>query len=380
MSTNSVFNVNNVELGYELLRNVSTSSQKNSNINVFVGIINSDQLLEIPDDENVRRFIGPNDRLSGNVQKEIFESLESKRDNFSLLNGGITMVARSLKTHSDKNRMMLIQPSIINGSQTRGVARIYHQNPENPVVPIKVEIIVTTDDDLIAEISISRNYQTKVKDISIFGRRNAFVPLNDFLDSKNLPFRLVEDESERDGIQPALALQLAFLLMPQDYWNDFLPGLQYKKSNLYSSSNKWIKIYAENIFDIASKNNGSDKCEKAKRALKFVKSAVAFGLPLYKELQSQEIWQGIRVQNGFTRDSNGNISKVSNGWVFPLVSIHSRFMSIVDNVWEFNVPDNFNYSKATQYIKQFYDGDVNQLGKNSTLYSTADLVSDQFFD
>lgn len=380
MSTNSMFNVNNVEIGYELLRNVSTSSQKNSNINVFVGIINSDQLLEIPDDENVRRFIGPNDRLSGNVQKEIFESLESKRDSFSLLNGGITMVARSLKTHPDKNRLMLIQPSIINGSQTRGVAKIYHQNPENPVVPIKVEIIVTTDDDLIAEVSISRNYQTKVKDISIFGRRNAFVPLNNFLDSKNLPFRLVEDESERDGIQPSLALQLAFLLMPQDYWNDFLPGIQYKKSNLYSSSNKWIKLYAENIFDLASKNNGTNECEKAKRALQFVQSAIAFGLPLYNKLQEQEIWQGIRVQNGFTRDSDGNITKVSNGWVFPLVSIHSRFMSLVDNVWKFNVDDNFNYSKATQYIKQFYDGDVNQLGKNSTLYSTADLVSDQFFD
>lgn len=378
-NTENTFNVNSIEIGYSLIRNISTSQQKDTNINVFVGIINSDQLLEIPDDENVRRFIGPEERLSGNVQKEIFESFESKRDNFSLLNGGITMVARSLKTHPDKNRLLLIQPSIINGSQTRGVAKIYHSNPENPPVPIKVEIIVTTDDDLIADVSISRNYQNKVKDISIFGRRNAFVPINKYLENKKLPYRLVEDESDRDGIQPSLALQIAFLLMPKSFWTEHMPSVQYKKSNLYSSSNKWIKQYAENIYDISEKGEGAEK-EKAKQALKFIVFAISVGLPLYQELQSSNVWTGVRVQNGFTRDSDNNIIKVANGWLFPLISIHSKFMEYDGDNWSFDVPNNFNYNKAISYIKEFYDGDVNQLGKNLTLYSTSEIVSDQFID
>ena len=216
---------------YDVLRNISTQKQKDSNIYVYVGIIKSDQLLEIPDDENVRRFLGKETRLSGKVQNDINDSLEERPDLFSVLNGGITMVSQALKPDSDKSQLLLINPSIINGSQTRGVLRIYHKDPDNPPVPVSVEIIVTSDKDTIAEISISRNVQTKVKDFSIAGRRGAYKDLNRVLDSSNLPYRVVEDESDTDGLQPSLLLQLLFLFMPQDLWREHLPSIIYEKSH-----------------------------------------------------------------------------------------------------------------------------------------------------
>ncbi|MBJ10798.1 MAG: hypothetical protein CMP66_04985 [Flavobacteriales bacterium] len=368
---NSVFNVNSVECGYLLLRNITTQVQKDSNTTVFVGIINSDQLLPIPDDENVRRFLGKKEAISGKVQQDIFDSLECRSENFSLLNGGVTIIARSVRVNSDSNKLLLVGPSIINGSQTRGVMGVFHQqSEENKPVPTKVEIIVTTDDDLIAEISISRNVQTKVKDFSIAGRRGAFKSINKALEESTLPYRIVEDESDRDGLQPSLLLQLLFLLMPKDLWIKNLPDVKYVKSSIYSSTAKWLKIFADDIYLKSEKGDKS-----ALELMDYIEQVSLIALPLYFEWQSSQEWKGIRVQQGISRDSSNNIVKVSNGWLFPIICGHSVWIKKDSKgKWKLNKPLDYTPKGLIKFIKGFYDNDVNKLGKNQQAYLMTEIT------
>ena len=109
------------------------------------------------------------------VHQAIRKTLVDRPDEFSILNGGMVIVARGAEV-DDKRKVLLLQrPSIINGSQTQGeLARYFEKyaQGENFFEPnIKFELIVTKDDDLIAEISISRNFQNDVRAISIAGRR-----------------------------------------------------------------------------------------------------------------------------------------------------------------------------------------------------------------
>jgi hypothetical protein len=95
-------------------------------------------------------------------------------DQFSILNGGMTIVAQTAIVDDKEKVIRLTCPSIINGSQTQGELKRYFERfsgqPET-VPSIKFEIIVTGDTDLIAEISIARNFQIDVRAISIAGRR-----------------------------------------------------------------------------------------------------------------------------------------------------------------------------------------------------------------
>jgi hypothetical protein len=81
------------------------------------------------------------------------------------LNGGMVLVARAAEV-DDKNRvLMLRQPSIINGSLTQGELQRYfdrYSRLDDFFEPsIKYELIVTNDDNLIAEISISPNFSER---------------------------------------------------------------------------------------------------------------------------------------------------------------------------------------------------------------------------
>src|SRR5690606_41757390 len=89
---------------------------------------------------------------------------------------GIVIVTKELELDEKAKTVTLHGASIINGSQTQGVLRDLADDnrlPEPPV-HIKFEIIVTRDEDVIAETSIARNFQNDVKSISIAGRRKLF--------------------------------------------------------------------------------------------------------------------------------------------------------------------------------------------------------------
>jgi hypothetical protein len=131
----------------------------------FLGILPARELLKLVSDEdgeirkalfydNVRDFQGDVD-----VNADIRRTLESEdRERFCVLNNGVTVVARSLKTTG--NRFTLSNYQVVNGCQTSHVLHLNRDHLEHVHVPFR--LIVTQDDDVAKSITTATNQQTQV--------------------------------------------------------------------------------------------------------------------------------------------------------------------------------------------------------------------------
>jgi AIPR protein len=184
------------------------------------------RVLSLEDDENVREYLvaarGKLKLVPTLVHQAIRKTLEDIPDHFSILNGGVVIVARGAAI-DDKNRViMLWRPSIIDGSQTQGELQRYFEKFESACdffePTIKFELIVTDDDDLIAEISIARNFQNDVRAISIAGRRGQLDELEAAVERviPGAKLRMSETDLVADGefLDTEKLIQVIFALMP----------------------------------------------------------------------------------------------------------------------------------------------------------------------
>ncbi len=89
-----------------------------------------------------------------------------------MLNAGLVIVCRAATiTDDNKKEANLLNASIINGAQTKGVIeQFFKDNPDDTDYPsVNFELIVIQDDgeaDLIGEISVAR--------LSIYGTKRTF--------------------------------------------------------------------------------------------------------------------------------------------------------------------------------------------------------------
>jgi len=159
------------EFPYITCRNISAPEDDAAGREVYSGHAPASSVLSLEDDENVREYLvhgqGNQQHVPTLVHQAIRKTLEDQPDQFSILNGGMVIVARAVEI-DDKRRILVMQrPSVINGSQTQGeLSRYfnrYRSSPDFFEPSIKFELIVTTDDGLIAEISIARNFQNDVR-------------------------------------------------------------------------------------------------------------------------------------------------------------------------------------------------------------------------
>jgi hypothetical protein len=131
----------------------------------FLGILPADQLLQLVTDEegeirkalfydNVRDFQGDVD-----VNADIRKTLRSgDRKRFCVLNNGVTVVARALKTTGD--RFTLEDYQVVNGCQTSHV--LYAEREFSKGVHVPFRLIVTADDEAARPITTATNQQTQV--------------------------------------------------------------------------------------------------------------------------------------------------------------------------------------------------------------------------
>ncbi len=131
-------------------------------------------VADIPADENVRGYLreaeGKERRMMTQVHRAILNTLTEHPSMFSVLNGGLVIVAKECEL-DDKNRQIRLRSaSIINGSQTQGVIRDFLQKGgDNNDVHVKFELIITSNDDLVAEISIARTFKTTLREFQSLG-------------------------------------------------------------------------------------------------------------------------------------------------------------------------------------------------------------------
>jgi len=242
------------KLPYITCRNISAPEDDEANRKIYSGHAKASSVLDLEDNENVREYLvdaqGKQKQTPTLVHQAIRKTLNDNPDQFSVLNGGMVIVARGAEV-DDKNKVLILKnPSIINGSQTQGELRRYFaRRPEDEELDpsIKYEIIVTHDVDLIAEISIARNFQNDVRAISIAGRRGQLDDLEVALQRSFPKAQLRKSESDvitnGDYTDTEKLIQVIFALMPASLLGSLDSNGDGSKVFAYSQKTRCLKSF-----------------------------------------------------------------------------------------------------------------------------------------
>ena len=156
----------------------------------YIGLLSGDQFIDLisTDEgelnrnifyENVRDFQG----LDNPVNRAINDTLGSEltKNNFPLLNNGVTIVAKGIRATG--NRLTISNFQIVNGCQTAHVCFLNKDKIDNGIfVPVK--LISTDDNNIINDIIKATNNQTMIGPHNLAAQEDFHKRLEDFYNAK----------------------------------------------------------------------------------------------------------------------------------------------------------------------------------------------------
>lgn len=358
---------------YATCRNISAPEDDREGRKVYSGHAPTSSVLKLEDNENVREYLvdakGKQKPRPTLVHQAIRNTLKDHPDQFSILNGGIVIVARGANIDDKEKLIYLDQPSIINGSQTQGeLKRFFNDFGGNPeTIPnIKFEIIVSNDADLIAEISIARNFQNDVRAISIAGRRGQLNDLEKAVQKDFPSKKLRKSETdltvEGEFLDTEKIIQVIFSLLPESMMEK-LDGLADASNKVftYSQKTRCLKLFQRLVEE--------GPAEVYKCCLDLAPTAWS----LYEKWKAHQGFQGMRIRS-IERDG-GVIKEVPDGVIFPILAAHSAFVrQDAKKDWVVQKPTMFSDDELIEAAKQAYmeiaDHNPQTMGKSKACYST----------
>ena len=359
---------------YITCRNISAPEDDAVGRKIYSGHAKISAVLPLEDDENVREYLvdaqGKQKQKPTLVHQAIRKTLEDHPDQFSVLNGGMVIVARGAEV-DDKNKILTLKhPSIINGSQTQGELRRYfsQQSTDDKFEPsIKFEIIVTDDNDLIAEISIARNFQNDVRAISIAGRRGQLDDLEKAIQKAvpNAKLRKAESDiiANGDYIDTEKLIQVIFALMPVSLMEK-LDGSDTSKVFSYSQKTRCLKLFTR-ICDAQSED------ADAGAIYKYFLDIAGSAWKTYEKWKSHSGFRGTRLRS-IDRDG-GEIIDVPDGIIFPILGALSAFIQKPQKQWQIKPPAAFDEKElidtAASAYMEIAASNPQTMGKSKACYS-----------
>ncbi len=364
------------EFPYITCRNISAPEDDAAGRKVYCGHAPGSSVLNLQDDENVREYLadaqGSQKPATTLVHQAIRKTLEDQPDQFSVLNGGMVIVAHAAEVDDKRKVLLLRRPSIINGSQTQGELDRYftkYRSSSDFFEPsIKFELIVTTDDGLIAEISIARNFQNDVRPISIAGRRGQLDELERAV-QKDIPgakLRKSETDVAGEYLDTEKLIQVIFALMP----GALLKSLDEddnasNKVFTYSQKTRCLKLFQRLV---GTSGKGGEDSEIYQYFLDISGQA----WKLYEHWKSHPGFRQSRLPL-FERE-HGQIAVIPDGILFPILSSFSVFVNRPGKKWEINIPDIFDENElidaAAQTYTEIAGRNPQTMGKSKACYST----------
>jgi hypothetical protein len=381
MSKLSLHAADVTKFSYHTLRTISSPDDTKSNRKVYCGHAPARSFLPLPDDENVRTYLvdaeGKKRKRLTDVHREIRDTLRNRPEDFPTLNSGIVIVARGAEVDDKNNVIELRGASIINGSQTRGELENYLQHCKTSEivahdVHVKFEIIVTDDDDLIAEISIARNFQNDVARISIAGRRQQLEELEAALQVEIPDIKLRKKETDRadDFYDTEKLIQVITALVPTDLWFNTKEAIDPRKSYTYSGKSKCLKEFQD--IHKAAKDPNIANADQQKRYQFFIDMAPT-AYRLYGKWIAHQGFNGSRLRS-IERDKDGNTTRVPDGMVFPMIAALSAFMKKENGKWIYSPPKSFTdgdlIQAAISQYKETAGSNPGTMGKTHSVYSS----------
>jgi hypothetical protein len=386
-------------LNYHSLRSVLSKEDKEASRDRYCGVARADSLFDLGWEENVRSFLGEdeegNKRKSTLVNQAIRETLLRNRDLFPVLNTGVVIVARAAKVDDARRSAELSGASIINGAQTVGVLKQFFGAQENEgdqdYPSVNFELIVTDDEDLIGEISIARNFQNRVADLSIYGRQKLFDDLEKALQKRDSSIRLRKSETQFDEakfldteklIQALTALMPASVEVPSTKVRKLKTPETVYRVYAYRHRARCLKDFARIMDD-----EGWDKAhgEDWTLARGFFLDIAWDGWQLYRRLKSEQFFSFLKKVEG---ERNGgrkivSLEGVPDGIVFPILSALSRFLVHSKGGWKLDIPKTFPWTtlfhNAAVLFKDTADHNPNTMGKHAGCYISLHGLLEMFF-
>lgn len=367
-----------VTLPFHSVRHISSPEDVQNDRKVYVGQMPLYAVLELPTHENVRDYLvdaeGKRRRIPTQVHKAIRETLNNNPDNFTVLNSGVVIVAYACEIDEAGKVLKLRRPSIVNGSQTQGVIRDFLKENGGAAeqlaktTHLKFEIIVIDDDDLIAEISIARNFQNDVMTISIAGRLGQLDELEEAIQLHKPGAKLQKSETKLsdDYIKTERLLQVITALVPEELW---LRG-DFNKVYTYSMKTKCLKEFQE-IYR-RSHDPADPERERYHELYKFYLDIAAQALAIYDRWKAHQGFQGTGLR-AIQRDGR-EILDVPDGIIFPIIAALSAFAFKTASGWTIRPPEKFNERDLIQAAKSVYQEIAHSnpwnMGKSRACYSS----------
>jgi hypothetical protein len=375
---------------YHTLRKITSPEDAENGREIYCGYAPAESVLPLPTDENVRDYLleaqGRLRNRKTNVHREMFETLKNNPQNFSVLNGGVTIVAHAVQV-DDKSRIVkLTRASIINGSQTQGVLGEWlaeqKRHGETPFpVHVKFELIVTDSEDVIAATSISRNFQNQVMPISIVGRLGYLDEINESFKKESggaFELRTKETEFPGDEIVPTeKLLQVITALVPADLWH----RKGEVKNYAYSAKAKCLREF-QKVYEAANKGKRPDGDEpltpeerKAfKKLYRFYVEIAWEAWSLYLRWKEHPGFKGTRIrkEEAVIREG-GEVKEVNDGIVFPIIAALSVFASNESGKWTIAMPRQFSEKELAEQAAEAFMEIANShpwdMGKSKACYA-----------
>lgn len=367
-------------LKYDSLRNISCSHDTTNGRRVLVGRALASEFLTLNTDENVRAYLvdaeGKKKKRRGEVHFKIQDTIDNYPENFCVLNGGIVIVARDYSTDEKAKTLTLNGASIINGAQTQGVlkdtARAYRESClPYPEVYVTFEIIVTQSESLIADISIARNFQNDVQNISIAGSRGVLNDLEAHLKaaiSKDVKIRKSETDRSEDFLDTEKLLQVVMALTPPDLLTGTATGDRGSKAYTYSQKATCLKDFSA-VHEAASQEKPN---KRDVNLYEFFLQIAPVAHILYTKWKSHQGFRGTRIR--IIEREGGKIVEVPDGIIFPIIASLSVFADKTKQGWTISQPKQLTDAELIETAKTAYmqiaDSNPQTMGKKAACYSS----------
>ena len=372
-----------VPFPYHTIRKISSPEDQKSGRDVYVGHAPARSFLGLNTDANVRDYLveaeGKKRRRPTQVHRAMRATLEDTPEQFSILNSGIVLITRAIDVDDKKRIAQIYEPSIINGSQTQGIITDYFndlkdQGDSPAEFHVKFEIVVADDDDLIAEVSIARNFQNDVMTISIAGRRGQLNELEKAYAASFCGAKLQKSETmlSDDYVKTEKLLQVITALVPGELWLKDQEKSNPNKVYTYSMKAKCLKDFQHLWNVVHGKNNdGSLDLDRYKNLYQFYLDIAPKAWEVYEKWKSHGGFRGTRLRS-IERDG-AVIKDVPDGIVFPILASLSAFTVKRKGKWTISPPDSFDdkelITSAAQAYIEIAGSNPWNMGKSKACYS-----------
>jgi hypothetical protein len=370
---------NRVHLSYQLIRNTTSPDEKSNGVQSFVVNLPAFEILKFDTKDNLRAYLAEhNPRKRNRVHDAIRETIDREPSRFIVRNSGFVITASAINVNDDAKMATLVEPSIINGAQSQGEIRGYHDQlvesggwseGDEPPFYVRATIIVDEDPDEIVETAIARNIATPIKSLTEAGARGQLDELEKSIQRVIPEVQLRKSESDVDVTDTRKVLQLARLLMPATISGN--PSAA-EKLRAYKNPEQCLTDFCE--WYETKRTNPTNRAK-----YDFTVEIAPFAYQEYRKWESHPAWNGHRIWDetkkggrAVKRNGGNKIKWVSPGILFPLMGALSEFANTdKSGHWRLKMPKRFKEEELVKRaVNQFraHNSDPMTMGRSEAAY------------